>query len=210
MNANILYHFTLLRHGESVGNAERRFQGQADFPLTDLGQAQARRLAKKWHADGTTFDRVISSPLLRARQTAEIICNQLKIPIDFDPDLMEVDNGIIAGLNSEEASGVMTPPALFNNYTHYGKSGESRWELYLRAGRVVQKLVDSPPGKTLVVSHGGILNMVVCALLGIPLMADPSGARFMFGNTGHATFSFDPERRIWRLLGFDGAGNAPE
>ncbi|MBK8824271.1 MAG: histidine phosphatase family protein [Anaerolineales bacterium] len=42
------FHITLLRHGESVGNAESRWQGQADFPLTDTGRAQARALAERW------------------------------------------------------------------------------------------------------------------------------------------------------------------
>jgi len=61
------YHIVFLRHGESVGNAEDRFQGQADFPLTDKGRAQAKALAERWLVEGVTFDRCISSPLLRAR-----------------------------------------------------------------------------------------------------------------------------------------------
>ncbi len=67
------YHLTLLRHGESVGNAENRLQGQADFPLTETGRQQAQALAKRWLAEGLTFDRVIASPLKRSRETAEII-----------------------------------------------------------------------------------------------------------------------------------------
>lgn len=67
------YHIVFLRHGESVGNAEDRFQGQADFPLTEKGRAQAKVRAERWLAEGVNFDRCISSPLLRSRQTAEIV-----------------------------------------------------------------------------------------------------------------------------------------
>ncbi|RPI31749.1 MAG: histidine phosphatase family protein, partial [Chloroflexota bacterium] len=67
------YHLILLRHGESVGNANGVYQGQADFELSDLGRRQAQALAERWVAEEKTFDLVISSPLLRARQTAEII-----------------------------------------------------------------------------------------------------------------------------------------
>ena len=65
---------TFLRHGESVGNLENRFQGHADYPLTEKGRSQARALAKWWNAEGISFNRACSSPLLRARETAEIIC----------------------------------------------------------------------------------------------------------------------------------------
>ena len=50
MNDTSIYHVTFLRHGESVGNAEDRFQGHADFPLTEKGRTQARSLADRWLA----------------------------------------------------------------------------------------------------------------------------------------------------------------
>ena len=126
---------TFLRHGESVGNLENRFQGHADFPLTETGRAQARALAERWQAEGRTFDRVFSSPLARARETAEIICAALNAPLEFDPDWMEINNGLLAGMNRRRSrSGTMPRPHFMTPYTHYGKTGESRWELYLRAG----------------------------------------------------------------------------
>src|SRR5450756_2964317 len=71
--ASEIYTVTFLRHGESVGNLENRFQGHADFPLTETGRAQARALAERWHTEGRLFERVFSSPLARARETAEIL-----------------------------------------------------------------------------------------------------------------------------------------
>ena len=201
--ASEFYTLTFLRHGESVGNLENRFQGQADFPLTATGRAQARALAKRWQAEGRTFDRAFSSPLARARETAEIVCAALKVPVEIDPDWMEIDNGLLAGLSDEEAHQTMPRPAFMTPYTHYGKTGESRWEVYLRAGRAVQRILDKPVGAYLVTAHGAILNMALYVILGIPVQADFTGPRFMFDNTTFATFAYEPQHHNWRLLHFD-------
>ncbi len=196
-----IYHVTFLRHGESVGNAEARFQGHADYPLTEKGLAQARALAARWVELDKAFDQAFSSPLLRARQTAEIVTQALHIPLEFDDDLKEINNGLIAGLTEEEALRIVGPaPAFMTPYTHYGRSGESRWELYLRAGRFIQHLLDRAPGRYLVVAHGGILSMIHYAILNIPLQADYSGPRFSFENTTFSTFTYEPERHSWRML----------
>jgi 2,3-bisphosphoglycerate-dependent phosphoglycerate mutase len=194
---------TFLRHGESIGNLENRYQGQADFELTEKGRAQAQALVNRWKSQGISFDRAVSSPLLRARQTAEIICTGLNVPLEFDPGWMEIDNGLLAGMRDEEAEQVLPRPAFITPYTRTGKTGESRWEVYLRAGANLQKLLDHPCQRTLVVAHGGILNMAFYAILGIPPQADSTGPRFMFHNTTFATFSYDPAQHVWRMLHFD-------
>ena len=203
MSETPLYYVTFLRHGESVGNAEDRFQGHADFPLTGKGRAQACALADRWQAEGVTFDACITSPLQRACQTAEIICSTLNIPLELDADWMEINNGLISGLTTEEAALVAPRPAFMTPYTHFGETGESRWELYLRAGRAIQNILDRSPGRYLVAAHGGVLNMAMYAILGIPVHADSGGPRFMFYNTTFATFTYEPERHYWRMLNFD-------
>jgi 2,3-bisphosphoglycerate-dependent phosphoglycerate mutase len=197
------YSVTFLRHGESVGNLENRFQGLADFPLTETGRSQVHALALRWQGEGRAFDRVYSSPLIRARATAEIVCASLNAPLELDPDWMEIDNGLLAGLSNEEADLSVPRPVFITPYTHTGRTGESRWEVYLRAGRNVQKLLDHPVGHTLVVAHAGILNMTLYALLGIPVQADHTGPRFMFHNTTFTTFTYEPEHHNWRMLHFD-------
>jgi 2,3-bisphosphoglycerate-dependent phosphoglycerate mutase len=197
-----IYHVTFLRQGESVGNAEDRFQGHADFPLTDKGRSQARSLAERWQVDVVNFDQCITSPLLRARQTAEIICDVLNIPIEPDPDWMEINNGLVSGLTPDQAALVSPRPDFMTPYTHFGETGESRWELYLRAGRAIQHILDRSPGRYLVATHGGVLNMALYAILGIPVQADSAGPRFMFHNTTFATFTYEPESHNWRMLQF--------
>ena len=99
-----IYHVTFLRHGESAGNAEDRFQGHADFPLTEKGRTQARLLENRWQTEGVTFDMCIASPLLRACQTAENVCATLDISLELDPNLMEINNGLVKGLTPELAT----------------------------------------------------------------------------------------------------------
>lgn len=201
--ASELYSITFLRHGESVGNLENRFQGQADFPLTGTGRAQAQALAERWQAEGRTFERVFSSPLARARETAEIICAVLNAPLELDPEWMEINNGLLAGLSDEEADQAVPRPQFMTPYTRFGRTGESRWEVYLRAGKNIQRILDRVPGCYLVTAHGGILNVTMYAVLGIPIQANFSGPRFMFHNTTFATFTYEPEHHTWRMLNFD-------
>ena len=77
----MIHFITLLRHGESEGNISGVLQGQTDYPLTKTGIEQAQRLASTWKAQDVKFDLIISSPLLRASQTAQIIATNLGSPI---------------------------------------------------------------------------------------------------------------------------------
>jgi 2,3-bisphosphoglycerate-dependent phosphoglycerate mutase len=86
---------------------------------------------------------------------------------------------------------------------HIGESGESIMELYLRAGRGVQGLIDLPPGSYLVVAHGGILNMALKAILGIVPQADFQGAHFRFRNSAFAKLTYTPAHHEWLLEAVD-------
>lgn len=186
-----------------MGNAENLFQGHADFPLTEKGRLQVRSLAEHWRSENRSFDLCYSSPLLRARETAELLCEVMKVPLKFDPDWMEINNGLIAGLNTLEAEKKVPRPESITPYTHFGKTGESLWEVFLRAGHAIQHILDEVPGRYLVVSHGGILNLAMYAILGIPIQMDPTGPRFMFLNTTFATFTYEANQNNWHLCHFD-------
>ena len=194
------YTFTFLRHGESVGNAEERFQGQSDFPLTDTGRVQARSLAERWSKEQVKFDLAVTSPLVRAKETAEIITSKLNVPLELDPIWMERDNGAMSGLTREEVVKLFPEPDFRTPYDSFGESGEGDWELFLRAGKAVHELLKRPPGKYLIVTHGGLLNKVMYALLGIPVQANSNGPSFRFNNTGFAILNYVPSRHQWRLI----------
>jgi 2,3-bisphosphoglycerate-dependent phosphoglycerate mutase len=189
----------LLRHGQSVGNAEGYYQGQSDFPLNDTGIQQAQALARRWQVEGVAFDQIISSPLARAHQTALILAETLGGKVELEPDWMERNNGRLAGMRPEQAAELYPRPAFMHPYHPIGETGESQMELYLRAGRAVNALLRRPPGRILVVSHGGILNMVMYAILGIALQANFHGPRFRFRNTAFARLTYHPAQHIWHL-----------
>ncbi len=198
-NADNTFLLTLLRHGESVGNAENRLQGQSDYPLSEKGRAQARALAERWQAEGQKFDIAIASPLLRASETAEIISTMLGTPLEFDPLWMERHNGKISGLLAEEARALYPEQEFFNPYQPLAETGEGDWQLYLRAGQALHALLQRPPGRYLVVSHGGTMNMTLYAILGIAPQPNYQGPRFRFKNTSFSRFRYYPTRHRWRV-----------
>ncbi len=189
---------TLLRHGESVGNAEARWQGQADFPLNDTGRAQARALAERWKSEGVTFDHIFASPLLRAKETAEIIAAAIPAPIELVPTLMERAIGEFSGLTGEEVR-QFSRPDFINPYDAVGGSGEGDWELFLRAGQALHQLLRQPVGKYLIVSHGGLLNQFMHAVMGIAPHANSGGPRFRFGNTAFSRLIYFPSQHRWEI-----------
>ena len=193
-----VYQFVLLRHGESVGNAESRWQGQSDYPLTEKGRAQANALAERWKSEGMKFDLVIASPLVRAKETAEIIASALNAKAEFDPVWMERDIGEMEGLTAEEARQIPKPPYI-TPYDSIGGDGEGDWELFLRAGQALHDLLRRRSGSYLIVSHGGLLNQLMHAIVGVAPHVDPSGVRFRFENTSFARVIYFPYQHRWAI-----------
>lgn len=193
-----VFQFTFLRHGESVGNAESRWQGQSEYPLTDKGRAQAHALADYWKAEDVKFDLAIASPLSRARETAEIIAAALNVPLEYDPIWMERDIGEMEGLTAEEVRQKPQPPYI-TPYDSIGGDGEGDWALFLRAGQALHDLLRRPAGSYLVVSHGGLLNQLMHAIVGVPPHADPSGVRFRFENTAFSRAIYFPYQHRWAI-----------
>jgi broad specificity phosphatase PhoE len=191
------FYITLLRHGESVGNAESRWQGQADFPLTETGRAQARALADRWQRENLKFDLVIASPLLRANETAQIIASAMNINMEYDPLWLERDNGEFSGLTANEVRQNFQHASFYTPYDPVGGDGEGDWELFLRAGRALHRLLKREPARYLIVSHGGMLNQVMHAVMGLAPQANNAGTRFRFGNTAFAQLAYYPHQHRW-------------
>jgi len=199
----IIYHITFLRHGESIGNAKGYHQGQAEFPLTEKGRAQASALATRWKKEGAQFDYLIASPQPRAKETAETIAKALCLTIEFDPIWKERDNGNLAGLHHEEVKKKYPQSKFIHLFERIGETGESQWELFLRGGKAIQSILHRPAARYLIVSHGGLLNMALKAALGIAPQANFQGTRFRFGNTGFATLTYIPENNYWAVFGIN-------
>jgi broad specificity phosphatase PhoE len=193
-----VYHFVFLRHGESTGNAESRWQGQSDYPLTARGRTQATALADRWKSEGVKFDLAISSTLMRAKETAAIITAALNVPLELDEIWLERDIGEMEGLTSSEVHQRPRPPYV-TPYDSVGGDGEGDWELFLRAGQALHSLLKRPAGSYLIVSHGGLLNQLMHAIVGVAHHADPSGVRFRFENTSFARVMYIPYQHRWAI-----------
>ena len=193
------FHITILRHGESVGNAESRWQGQAEYPLTDTGRKQVQALAERWKNEKMKFDLIISSPLERTKETAEIIASTLDLKIEFEPLWLERDNGDFSGLTAHEVRQNFTHAPFTTPYDSVGGDGEGDWELFLRAGQALQGLLKREPAKYLIVSHGGLLNQFMHAVIGLAPQANNAGTRFRFSNTAFAQLMYYPHQHRWAI-----------
>ena len=92
----------LLRHGQTPLSAERRFAGRGDIPLTDMGELQAKAAAQRLAARGG-IDRIVTSPLQRARRTAAAVAAATGAPVEVDDGWLETDFGAWEGLSFAEA-----------------------------------------------------------------------------------------------------------
>lgn len=198
-----IFTLTFLRHAESAGNAQGLYQGQKDYPLTERGVSQVKRLISRWQADGTRIDQVVSSPLLRAKDTAVRICEAFDCQLKEDEDWRERDIGILSGVKREEAKEILPKPAFFTPFDSMGVTGEGDWALFLRAGRAIHRILQKPPARYLIVSHGGILNQAMHVIFGMTPQACGQGVHFRFVNTAFSIVHYDPQQFKWIVWGLN-------
>jgi probable phosphoglycerate mutase len=146
----------LVRHGQTVFNRERRIQGHVDSPLTELGVRQARAvggLLKDLIREPAGW-RVVSSPLGRARSTAEIVAGRLGLPVELDDRLKEMSWGDNDGRLRAELE--QEHPDTFgrSNWAFDVPSGESYDEVCARVGDWLADLPPEPERRVIAVSHG--------------------------------------------------------
>ena len=191
---------TLMRHGRSRADDEMVHEGRYDSPLTDVGRAQVKLRAEQWKQSGVTYDLIVASTLVRASESARIVGEVLDIPIEYDPDWMERDNGPLAGLPFDVASERYPKPEFTNPFQPHIPStgeGESGWDLLGRGARALQSVVRRGLPQTLVVAHGGILNAAMYCIVGAS--PHPAVVRFAFGDACFVRTSYDPKSDQWAI-----------
>jgi broad specificity phosphatase PhoE len=156
----------LIRHGESEGNAAGFVQGHLDFGLTSLGRAQAHATAERLR--DLKVDRLVSSPLSRAFQTASIIAGALGQSVESEPGLMEYDMGAASGLTGpqirEKFPEMMAQWQKGIRPTFPGEEG--RDEFHARVEAVITRFAATK--ETIVaVAHGGVVSAVCYQVLGM-------------------------------------------
>jgi broad specificity phosphatase PhoE len=159
-----------LRHAESVWNAAGRWQGQADPPLSDRGRADSAAAAARLNG---SIERIVSSDLVRALETAEIVGGALGIDVDIDPDLREVDVGEWSGLTRDEID-VRWPGGIdgWRAGTFIPPGAEDPDAFIERVLRALDRVAAADSRPALVLTHGGAIGRLEHRLgvhPGIPL-----------------------------------------
>ena len=159
--------FYFLRHGETEWNKSGLAQGQTDIPLNDAGRDQARLALPLLTGHG--IRRIITSPLKRASETAEILNRSLALPLETHPGLMERFFGPYEGKP-------------WNPGWYHGGPGDGAESETDFMERVMTTLVDvhERPGPLLLVSHGGVFRIMAELLSALPDARSANAVPFRF------------------------------
>lgn len=153
-----------MRHGKDPSD---RYGGWSPYGLTEEGIAQVHSAKKILRNKGIT--KIYSSDLVRAKETAEIVANELCLEITYLPKFRESNNGLLAGMLKTEAAEKY--PGIYWNaleYTEGWPGGESPEQFFNRiqsAWHEFKKQVANE--NVLLVSHGGVMNIILCLENGI-------------------------------------------
>lgn len=167
--------FLLVRHGETDWNRDKRFQGQIDVPLNDQGRVQAREAAEFLAA--IPIDRAVSSPMLRPKETAEIILQRHPgVELELNSLLCEISHGLWEGKLEAEIEAAY--PGELQQWQRAPETvqmpeGENLQQVWQRAIEAWQQIVATTPEQTsdrpvttLVVAHDAVNKALLCALVG--------------------------------------------
>ena len=186
------------RHGQTDYNVERRFQGQSDIPLNEVGRTQAAQAAS--YLSELRPGSIVSSDLSRAADTADELASLLNVDVTRDERLRETAFGQWEGRTRDEIRGSwpheleqwlsgadMNPPG-----------GESRSESGRRVASAITDIVDHSEAETIaIVAHGAVLRAAAELLLGM----DGPGRLAVLGNCGHGEFGFTGSNWVLRSWG---------
>lgn len=165
----------LARHGETPWNAEGRYQGQVDIPLSDVGIAQATALGERLKS--LRIDRAVASPLSRATRTAQLALGEARAPmLTFDEGFLEIGHGDWEGLTTAEIE-AKDPQRLLewrkapDVVQMPGPGGECIQQVQDRAWPALVRACEGLDEQQtlLVVAHDAVNRVLLCKLLGMSL-----------------------------------------
>ena len=188
----------IVRHGETMWNAEGRIQGHTDVELTERGKEQARATARRLAE--IRFDAAYSSDMSRTRDTALIILGGRETPLHSVPELREYNKGVFEGLTPEEyrqRQPDLYQASLVNDPDFAPPGGETIRQCQARLAGFVSTLRDKHPDEdVLVVGHGGSLRSGIAALLDLPLEAN---WKFVMYNCALSVIRIYPNNAVMHL-----------
>ncbi len=161
----------VVRHGETPYNAQGRFTGHLDVPLSALGEQQAGALAERLST--ARLDVIVASDLRRARATAQAIARRHELPVEEDADLREMAFGAWEGATYAEV--LARDMAEVQRWevdptVHAPPGGETVTQLHERVTRALERWRGRyPRGTVLWAGHGGVIEVLLCHLLSVEL-----------------------------------------
>lgn len=184
----------LIRHGESEGDRLKVHEGRADFSLTDLGLKQVHRMAERVNNDFAP-ELIWASTLKRSKETATLLAETVGCPIHFEDDLMEHNNGVLAGVPFEEAKKIPMP-----KFPHERiENGESAIEFRMRMEMIFSKILALSTNykRIAIVAHGGVIHHILHSFLKMPIHTEFG---FFTGDTGIHLLEITENKRFVRFL----------
>jgi len=179
--------FCLVRHGQTDWNAAGRIQGLEDIELNAVGRAQATQTGlylQQWQ-----WDRIISSPLKRAAESAEIIAEQLGLaPVEIMDVFMERDYGDCSGMTAAQRKQSF-PDGIIPRQ-------ETLETLQKRVLQGLQQLKQEPQARTLIITHGGVIN----SLLAYMSRGEIGTGKSILHNASLALFQYEQD---WGILAYN-------
>lgn len=148
-----------IRHGESIDDIEDRYGGAADFDLTDKGKQQVSEAAKKIASLEEKFEIILSSPLKRAFQSAEVISKELGVNVEIFEYLKERNlNGVLSGLVRSEAKAKYPEVVETHNRWEYVDGSERTEDFSVRVKNAIKYLLAMKYSSLIAVTHGMFLK----------------------------------------------------
>ncbi len=183
-----------MRHGETVWNTERRYQGMTDIELSKEGLRQADCAAKRFKS--IKIDKIYCSPLKRAMATAKPIAEEKGLDINVEDSFREICFGEWEGKTVPELTKTYGEEYInfIKNPHLYGFPGEGdidRVKERLRVG--IDRIIENDDGNILIVSHGGIIRLMIMYIMGL----DNSWfTKMWINNTGISIIEIKDDRRL--------------
>lgn len=162
----------LIRHGLTSWSKEDCFSGVSDIPLLPEGIDQVRSLAKRFSENTVTLNGIISSPLQRCRQTAQVLSESFSAPIQIIDSFTELDYGDWEGMNRLDV--INQYPSEYRQwqqdpYLLSPPNGESGKQLINRVIPPLEFLIKANAGSTIaIIAHKTVNRLIICWALGIP------------------------------------------
>ncbi len=155
----------VVRHCESIGNLLHSFAGHSDVDISEKGKLQLKCLSE--YFKDIKLDRVYTSPLLRAKKTAEAINKYSGAPLEIEKDFIEINLGVLDGRPVSEMSDEQTATWLTEPDKFYVEGGETMREVAERVISALKRIAEQNPESTIAVaSHGCAIRNLVRVLKG--------------------------------------------